>query len=66
MSYLKFQECDLQEDPAKITDENSNDCVVEVQHDSSISVTSEQKRKRVYQTSCLKEESKKRCPSSHS
>ncbi|XP_016426519.1 zinc finger protein 236-like [Sinocyclocheilus rhinocerous] len=32
----------------------------------AISVTSEQKRKRVYQISCLKEESKKRCPSSHS
>ncbi|XP_016342440.1 uncharacterized protein LOC107689064 isoform X2 [Sinocyclocheilus anshuiensis] len=66
MSYLKFQECDLQEDPEKITDENGIDCAVEVQHDSSISVTSKQKRKRVYQISRLKEESKKSCPSSHS
>uniref|UniRef100_A0A8C2DT44 C2H2-type domain-containing protein n=1 Tax=Cyprinus carpio TaxID=7962 RepID=A0A8C2DT44_CYPCA len=66
MSYLKLRRCDLQEDPEKITDENGNDCAVEVQHDSSISVTSKQKRKRVYQIGLLKEESKKSCPSSHS
>ncbi|XP_050961781.1 uncharacterized protein LOC127162905 isoform X3 [Labeo rohita] len=66
MSYVKLQECDLQEDPEEITDENDNACAVEVQHESSISVTSEQKRKRVHQSSCLKKESKKSCPSSYS
>ncbi|XP_026059269.1 uncharacterized protein LOC113043898 isoform X2 [Carassius auratus] len=66
MSYLKFKECDFQEDPEKITDENGNDCAVEVQHDTSITLTSKQKRKRVNQISRMKEESKKSCPSSHS
>ncbi|KAK2916151.1 hypothetical protein Q8A67_000525 [Cirrhinus molitorella] len=65
-SYLKLQECDLQEDPEEITDESDNDCAVEIQHDSSVSVTSKQKRKNIDQISCLKEESKKSCPSSNS